>query len=209
MHKTVPPATVERLPLYLRCLEELPPSIEGISSSDLAALADVTSAKVRKDLSTLGSYGVRGVGYSVERLRFQIRLALGLTKERGVVVIGVGNLGRALAGYRGFGEAGFSIVGLFDVAPEVVGSEVGGLTVEPMRRLNPVVRTTDAAIGVIATPAAAAQGAADRLAGAGIRSILNFAPTVIRVPEGAEVRRVDLATELQVLSFYMHQEGRE
>jgi redox-sensing transcriptional repressor len=206
VQRSIPPATVERLPLYLRCLEELPASMERISSADLAALADVTPAKVRKDLSTLGSYGVRGVGYSAERLRFQIRLALGLTREWGVVVIGAGNLGRALAGYGGFGESGFAVVGLFDVAPDIVGSEVGGLIVEPVRRLSAVVRATGAVIGVIATPGPAAQDAADRLADAGIRSILNFAPTVIRVPEGAEVRQVDLATEFQVLSFYLHRE---
>lgn len=195
---------MQRLPLYLRCLEELPPEAQRVSSSDLAALARVTPEKVRKDLSCLGSYGVRGVGYSVDGLRLQIKRALGLTEEVAVVVAGAGNLGRALAGYRGFGESGFVIVGLFDSDPATVGSRVGELVVEPIGRLVDAARTRGAHIGVIATPADAAQEVADLLVEAGITSILNFAPTVIRVPEDVEVRRVDLATELQVLSYYLH-----
>jgi redox-sensing transcriptional repressor len=178
-----------------------------VSSSDLAVLARVTPAKVRKDLSCLGSYGVRGVGYSVAELRAQIRRALGLTEEVPVIVVGAGNLGRALAGYGGFGDSGFVIVGLFDSDPGAVGSPVGDLVVEPVGRLVDAARTRGAAIGVIATPAGAAQQVADLLVASGIASILNFAPTVIRVPDGVEVRRVDLATELQVLSYYLHRES--
>jgi redox-sensing transcriptional repressor len=175
-----------------------------VSSRGLAALARVTPEKVRKDLSCLGSYGVRGVGYSVAELTAQIRRALGLTGEIPVVVVGAGNLGRALAGYGGFGESGFVIVGLFDSDPASVGSRVGDLVVEPVGRLVDAARARGAAIGVIATPAGAAQEVADLLVASGIASILNFAPSVIRVPDRVDVRRVDLATELQVLSYYLH-----
>jgi len=207
--RPIPPATVERLPLYLRCLEDLAPDREQISSRDLAALAHVTAAKVRKDLACLGTYGVRGKGYAVQRLRFEIRFALGLTREWGVVVVGAGNLGRALAGYAGFPGSGFAVVGLFDADPGVVGTPVGGLTVEPVDRLPDVAGDEGAAIGVIATPASSAQEAADRLVAAGICSILNFAPTLISVPEGVEVRPVDLSSELRVLSFHLHRSASD
>lgn len=187
----------------MRCLGELAPGAASVSSSDLASLARVTPAKVRKDLSCLGSYGVRGVGYAIEGLQHQIRRALGLTEQIAVVVAGAGNLGRALAGYGGFGESGFVIVGLFDNDPAAVGTRVGDLVVEPVDRLVEAIRARGAQIGVIATPADAAQEVTGLLVAGGVASILNFAPTVIRVPEGVEVRRVDLATEFQVLSYYL------
>jgi redox-sensing transcriptional repressor len=193
---------VQRLPLYLRCLDDLPAETERVSSSGLAARARVTPEQVRKDLSCLGSYGVRGVGYSVAELRHQIRQALGVAEQVAIVVVGAGNLGRALAGYGGFGESGFVIVGLFDSDPAATGSPVGDLAVEPVDRLVEATAARGVEIGVIATPADAAQDVADSLVEAGVASILNFAPTVIRVPDGVEVRRVDLATELQVLSYY-------
>lgn len=204
MKTAIPKVTVQRLPVYLRCLEGLPAGQERVSSDELAALAGVNGAKVRKDLSYLGSYGVRGVGYEVERLKLQIGLELGLERDWAVVIVGVGNLGRALANYAGFGERRFRIVGLFDADPAKVGQVVDGLVVEPMSRLNAVVVDREARIGIVTTPAAAAQQVAEQLADAGILSILNFAPTVIRAPDGVDVRRVDLSTELQVLSFYLH-----
>jgi len=205
--RDVPKATVQRLPLYLRCLEDLGTGNTRISSDQLAEMANVTSAKVRKDLSFLGSYGVRGVGYEVEHLRFQIEGALGLSRDWAVVIVGVGNLGRALANYGGFPNRGFKVVGLFDDDSAKVGKKVAGTEILPMRRLNGVVKSTKADIGVITTPTAAAQDVADRLANAGIKSILNFAPQVLKVQEGVELRRVDLSTELQVLSFYLHRAG--
>lgn len=198
---------MQRLPLYLRCLEDLGTGNTRISSDQLAEMANVTSAKVRKDLSFLGSYGVRGVGYEVEHLRFQIEGALGLSRDWAVVIVGVGNLGRALANYGGFPNRGFKVVGLFDDDSAKVGKKVAGTEILPMRRLNGVVKSTKADIGVITTPTAAAQDVADRLANAGIKSILNFAPQVLKVQEGVELRRVDLSTELQVLSFYLHRAG--
>ncbi|MCH7583970.1 MAG: redox-sensing transcriptional repressor Rex [Acidobacteria bacterium] len=204
MNATVPKVTVQRLPVYLRCLEGLSPGQEHVSSDQLAQLAGVNSAKVRKDLSYLGSFGVRGVGYDVEHLRFQIRIALGLEEDWSVVIVGIGNLGRALANYAGFGDRGFNIVGLFDADPAKVGTKVDGLAIESLKNLERSVRSKKASIGLVTTPAAAAQETADVLAAAGIRSILNFAPTVITAPDGVYIRRVDLSTELQVLSFYLH-----
>ena len=190
--------------MYLRCLERLPAGQSRVSSEELAALAGVNAAKVRKDLSYLGSYGVRGVGYEVDKLKLQIGLELGLEEDWAVVIVGIGNLGRALANYGGFEERKFRIVGLFDIDARKVGHSVDGQPIEPMTRLAEVVGDRGARIGIITTPAHAAQQVADELADAGIESILNFAPTVIKAPTGVDVRRVDLSTELQVLSFYLH-----
>jgi len=196
---------VPRLSVYLRCLESLPPGVDRISSDDLAELAGVSPAKLRKDLSYLGSYGVRGVGYRTEHLRFQIRRELGLTREWPLVIVGMGNLGRALAHYDGFRERGFRLVGVFDSDPAKVGDRVDGLAVEPVAALAPAVWERGVRIGVIATPPGAAQAVAEALAASGVTSILNFAATVLRVPEHVHVRRVDFSTELQVLAFYLHQ----
>ncbi|MEX2322220.1 MAG: redox-sensing transcriptional repressor Rex [Acidimicrobiia bacterium] len=201
---TVPAVTVQRLPVYLRCLDELPPDQTSVSSEELATRAGVNSAKVRKDLSYLGSYGVRGVGYDTEHLRFQISMELGLTRDWAVVIVGIGNLGRALANYDGFGRRRFEIVGLFDSDQAKVGTRVDSMVVESMEALAGAVADRGASIGIITTPASVAQEVADAMAAAGIRSILNFAPTVIKVPEGVEVRRVDLSTELQVLAYYLN-----
>ncbi len=167
-------------------------------------MAGVNPAKVRKDLSYLGSFGVRGVGYDTEHLKFQIKVELGLEEDWHVVIVGVGNLGRALANYGGFVERGFRIVGLFDADPAKIGTTVNGLIVEPLDQLDRKVKAENALIGVVTTPAEAAQEVAEALARAGVQSILNFAPTVIKPPDGVDVRRVDLSTELQVLSFYLH-----
>ncbi len=199
----LPAATVERLPCYLRCIERLPASRLTISSKELARLSNLTAAGVRKDLSFLGSFGIRGVGYDVHELAARIRQALGLTEDRQVVVVGVGNLGSALANYGGFGKGGFRIVGLYDTDPSKVGKPVGGIPVRSVDSLLDDARVSDFAVGIIATPARAAQGAASLLAEAGVPSILNFAPAVLKVPGHTHLRQVDLATELQILSFYM------
>ena len=199
----MPRATVQRLPLYLRLLDERAGQA-GTSSDELAVLAGVNAAKVRKDLSYLGTYGTRGVGYDVEQLRFEIRRALGLAGGWRLAIVGVGNLGSALANYGGFHEGGFGVAGLFDADPDKVGGDIAGLTVEPLDRLEEAVVERNIDIGVVAVPAGSAQAVAERLAACGIRSILNFAPTVVQVPEGVEVRRVDLSTELQVLGYHLH-----
>jgi len=203
MRKHIPDATVARLPVYLRCLA-MRAGTATCSSEDLARAAGVNAAQVRKDLSLLGARGVRGVGYDVDQLKQEIRTALGLTHEFSVVIVGAGNLGRALANYRGFGEWGFSIAAILDIDARRIGSTISGATVEPMADLEALVTERGIEIGIIATPSDQAQAAGARLAAAGIRSILNFAPTVINV-EGSEVRVVDLSTELQILAYHLQE----
>lgn len=201
--RRIPDATVSRLPVYLRILgEQRDLGIDSISSDRLAELGGVNAAKVRKDLSYLGSYGTRGVGYEVEYLIFQIQRELGLTHDWPVVIVGAGNLGQALAGYGGFGSRGFPVAAIVDVDTGKVGSVLGGVRVRPVDELPQIVQSKRINIGVVATPASAAQDAADRLVAAGVTSILNFAPIVLSVPSGIEVRKVDLAVELQILSYY-------
>jgi len=202
MKASIPAATVARLPVYLRGLLSLPSDRTTCSSQELAEIAGVKSAQVRKDLSLVGLRGVRGVGYDIDGLRHQITSLLGLDREYRVVIIGAGNLGRALAAFEGFGEWGFTAVALFDVDPAKVGTNVAGLPVASLSRLEEIVEDRDASIGIIATPPEVAQEVADRLSTAGIRSILNFAPTVLKV-DGAEVRRVDLSSELQILAHHL------
>jgi redox-sensing transcriptional repressor len=200
---SIPEATVGRLPLYLRALVEMAEAGAATASSgDLARAAGVNSAKVRKDLSYLGSYGTRGVGYDVAYLIHQVRRELGLTQDWAVLIAGAGNLGHALSNYRGFARRGFRIAAVVDNAQDKVGKRIGQLTVEHIDRLPEIVRREDVAIGVICTPASAAQEVADRMVAAGIRSILNFAPAVIEVPPEVSVRKVDLSIELQILAYY-------
>lgn len=190
-----------RLPLYLRALTELHDrGITSVSSEELAARSGVRSTQLRKDLSHLGSYGVRGVGYDVELLAAQIAQELGLTQDWPVVIVGMGNLGRALASYGGFSGRGFHIVALVDDDPEVVGTQIEGLTVTTLQELATEGPTV--AIGVITTPASSAQAVAEQLIAMGVRSLLNFAPGHLSLPEGVDVRGVDLATELQILAFH-------
>ena len=201
--RRIPEATVARLPVYYRALLETAEQRVGtVSSERLAELAGVNAAKVRKDLSYLGSYGTRGVGYDVEYLLHEISRELGLTHDWPVAIVGVGNLGQALANYRGFGVRGFRVVALVDADEAKVGQRAGGLVIEPLAELPRLVGERAITIGIIATPAHAAQEVADQLVGAGVTSILNFAPAVVTVPEGVSMRKVDLAIELQILSFY-------
>jgi redox-sensing transcriptional repressor len=201
--RRIPEATVARLPLYYRALlETAEQRIPTISSERLAEMAGVNAAKVRKDFSYLGSYGTRGVGYDVEYLLFQISRELGLTQDWPVVIVGIGNLGHALANYRGFSARGFRIVGLVDADPGKQGERIGPLVIEAIDELPRIVAERKVAIGIIATPASAAQEVAEALVAAGVTSVLNFAPTVISVPEGVSLRKVDLSIELQILSFY-------
>lgn len=206
-HRGIPEATVARLPVYHRVLVAM--ADQGaitVSSAELAEACGVTSAKLRKDLSYLGSYGTRGVGYDVDFLTYQIARELGLTNPWGVVVVGLGNLGRALVSYRGFATRGFQVVGLIDAHPDIVGSTVKvadrDLHVQAPAELAAIVSRHGAHIGVITTPAESAQEVADRMVAAGLHSIVNFAPVVLNVPSDVEVRKVDLAVELQVLAFH-------
>ena len=208
--RRIPEATVARLPVYLRSLLEVAETkAPTISSERLAELAGVNAAKVRKDLSYLGSYGTRGVGYEVEYLLFQISRELGLTQDWPVAIIGIGNLGQALANYRNFSARGFRIVALLDADPAKVGERVAGIAIRSLDDLDDVVATDGVAIGIIATPAHVAQEVADRLVAAGVTSILNFAPSILSVPEGVSLRKVDLSIELQILSFYQQRAAAE
>jgi redox-sensing transcriptional repressor len=206
--RTIPEATVARLAVYLRVLTGLADAGRStVSSGELAAAAGVNPAGLRKDLSHLGPCGVRGVGYEVATLRNRIAAVLGGEQSRACVLVGIGNLGSALADYAGFGTRGFEFVGLFDAAPARIGQRIGGRTVQPMEELEQVVAETRASIGVIATPAEVAQPICDRLTAAGVQSILNFAPVALAAPAGVDVRQVDLSVELQVLAFLGSQRG--
>lgn len=196
-------ATISRLPMYLRILLELAESgVVGVSSENIADMAGINAAKVRKDLSYLGSYGTRGVGYEVSFLIFQIQRELGVDHEWPVVIVGAGNLGQALIGSGGFGRRSYPIVGLVDIDEAKVGSLIGSLRVGHIDELPALIASRQVAIGVVAVPGEAAQMVADRLISAGVTSILNFAPIPVNVPAGITVRQVDLACELQILSFH-------
>jgi redox-sensing transcriptional repressor len=206
----IPEATVARLPVYLRALYALAErGVATVASDELARVAGVNSAKLRKDLSHLGSYGIRGVGYDVEYLVYQVSRALGLTQNWPVVIVGAGNLGRALANYGGFATRGFHIEAVLDTDQAMVGRNLGTIPVRHVNELEEIVAGNGVAIGVIATPAAAAQAVCDRLVTAGVTSILNFAPLVLNVPEGVDVRKVDLSIELQILAFHAQRRSAE
>lgn len=203
LEKILPEATLVRLTQYLRALHEL--EAQGhvrTSSGVLAQESGVNSAILRKDLSLLGSYGTRGVGYVVTELAEHISKAMGLSRQWRVVIIGAGNLGRALSGYGGFRNRGFEVVALLDVAADVIGSTVGELQVQDIAQLDAVIRNTQANIAVLSVPGPAAQDLCNKAVDCGVRSILSFAPTALQVPAGVNLRKVDLATELQILAYH-------
>lgn len=195
--------TVRRLSHYYRVLEEV--ASEGrrmISSHRLAEREGITSAQVRKDLSTFGSFGRRGLGYNVDHLRGEIRAILGLDRRWRVAIVGAGHIGLALLAYRGFQEQGFDVVAAFDQDPATIGRSIDGLIVRDIAELS----ARDACdLGVIATPVRAAQEVAEALVAAGVRGILNFAPRKLRVPPDVAVRTVDMTMELESLSFALVQ----
>lgn len=199
----LPRASVARLPVYLRALDGLWAEGQPLTSSQLIAVrAGVSAEQLRKDLSFLGSYGRRGVGYDVANLRERIASVLGLEVVNRVVIVGIGHLGHALAAYGGFAERGFRVVGLVDADPAVVGTIVAGLVVRPMSELADVVVSGGATIAVIATPVAVAQDVADALVALGVTGILTFAAATLQVPDDVHVRAVDVASELQLLAFH-------
>ena len=201
----LPEAALSRLTIYQRALVELNDSdIKTVSSRELAEITGSNESKVRKDLSYLGSYGTRGVGYETDRLIKEIGVVLGGGQPRPAVLVGIGNLGRALSQYEGFKVSGFPIVGLVDTDPNVVGETINGLKVKRLDQMEELVAQTSAVLGIVTTPSTAAQEVVDCLVKAGIMSILNFAPVVVDVVEEVEVRKVDLATELQILGYYDH-----
>jgi redox-sensing transcriptional repressor len=199
----IPEASVARLPIYLRTLiDKAESGTSTLSSDELASASGVNSAKIRKDLSYLGSYGTRGVGYDVEYLIAQISRELGLTQDRAAVLVGAGNLGQALANYGGFADRGFRIAALVDSDEDKQGLSVAGLSVQHMDDVERIVEEEGIVFAMLAIPGAVAQDVTNRLVGAGVTSILNFAPTVLVVPEHVSLRKVDLSIELQILSYY-------
>jgi len=208
--RAIPEAAVARLAVYLRVLTGMvEQGVTTISSEELSSAAGVNSAKLRKDLSYVGSYGTRGVGYDVEVLVGHIERILGLTRKHSVAVVGIGNLGHALANYGGFQSRGFPVAALFDVDEDLTGVPVGGIPVNHIDDITTVCAAREISIGVIATPPQAAQAVCDRLVSAGVQCILNFAPVVLQVPDDVEVRKVDLAVEMQILSFHVARRADE
>lgn len=201
----IPEATVTRLPVYLHALMETAESgVATLSSDALARATGLNSAKVRKDLSFLGTYGTRGVGYRVAELTAEISQVLGVTDDRPIVIVGIGNLGRALASYDGFSKRGFRIAALVDANPALVGTKVGDHVVELADQLTRIVSERKISVAVVAVPARHAQKVVDDVVETGVTAVLNFAPTHVEVPATVSVRTVDLSTELQILSFYQH-----
>lgn len=199
-----------RLPEYLRALSDfLRHDIDTVSSGDLAAAAGVNPAQLRRDLSYLGSYGVRGVGYDAAHLAAEIGQRLGVGGSRPIVIVGAGRLGQALAGYPGFAGSGFRVVALLDRDPSVIGRRVGEVVIGDVATLAQVVTDEGAGIGVVATSVEGAQEACDAFVDAGVTSLLTFAPGPLQVPERVLVRRVDVATELAVLAFRSRAQAAE
>lgn len=201
--RQLPSATVSRLTLYLRTLNALlAEGAESVSSEALAESAGVGSSNVRKDLSYLGTYGTRGVGYDVANLSRKISQALGLTNEWRVAIVGAGNLGRALARYAGFESRGFDVVALLDADQMIIGNEIGWLRVSDVANLEDVVESARVNMVVLALPASVAQAVCDRVVAAGVRSVLSFAPIALTVADHVNLRKVDMATELQILAYH-------
>lgn len=207
--EAVSPLTLNRLSLYLRCLQQLHgEGVERVSSKELAERYQLSASQIRKDLAQFGEFGIRGVGYEIEHLRDRLRALLGLDRLQGLVILGVGSVGTALARFAGFNQDGYRVVGLVDADPAKVGRRLGELRVEPPARLTALVRETGATIGVLAVPASAAQAGYDALVGAGVGAVLNFAPTQIRTRRGVPVKTVDLRVDLEELGFFLARAGQ-
>jgi redox-sensing transcriptional repressor len=198
-------ASVHRFSLYLRHLERMQQDGgQKVSSSQLGEALGINDAQVRKDLAYLGNLGQPGIGYHLPDLVAALRRRLGIDRPWPAVLVGVGNLARALLRYRGFQRQGFTFVSLFDTDPRKLGQQIDGLTIHPIERIAEVIAATSAELAVLAVPASAAQGVADTLVSAGIRGILNFAPTVLRLPSNVSLVSVDLAVQLEQLAFLVH-----
>ena len=206
--KGIPEPTLVRLTIYARCLDDMMQQrVRVVSSDELAQRAGVNAAQVRKDLSYLGSFGRRGVGYEVRHLADRIAVAMGLTKERTFVIVGIGKLGSALLGYDGFLAKGFRPAGAFDIESSKIGRTIGEITIRHINELPAFVQDHHTEIGILTVPSAYAQQVADDLVNAGIKAILNFAPLVIKVPPNIRYRQVELSSEMEVLAHYLNSQG--
>lgn len=201
----IPKATIERLPLYYRCLERLSAyeRDEVVSSRELGERLGIPPTQVRKDLSYYGEFGRRGVGYDVEDLKKSLAKILGINKTWPAVLVGAGNLGRALVNYEGFQKMGLQITDVIDADLDKIGNKVGDITVRSTKELEEIVKEKQVKIGIIAVPASAAQGVTDLLIAAGIKSIWNFAPTRLVVPEDIIVRNEDLSVGIVSLIYHL------
>jgi len=203
----VPKESVKRLSLYLRNLNYLvKEGIETVSSDELAKNIYVSAAQIRKDLSYFGDFGTRGVGYNVKSLISDIRSVLGLSREWQVALVGIGRLGSALLNYPGLKEFSFRISAVFDSDPKKVGRVYSSIRIEDFSQIEKIIKKKKIRIAIIATPASAAQEIADKLVKAGIKTILNFSPRYLNIPENIKVRTVDIAAELESLAYYLMRE---
>lgn len=198
----IPEATIIRLSVYSRYLNNLDKKgVTTVSSGEIAEGVNGSSAQVRKDLAYFGEFGTRGVGYNVKDLDHQIIKILGLTNKWNVIIVGAGNLGSALTQYKGFQERGFKILGVFDNDLNKVGLAIGGVPIYPISQLGDFIKKEKVEIGIVAVPAQYSQDVVDILVGSGISAVLNFAPRVMNVPDNVEIRNVDLAVNLEILTF--------
>lgn len=205
----IPEMTIRRLSVYTRCLLQLEEDgIKTVSSEELAERFNLNSAQVRKDLAYFGEFGVRGIGYYVSGLKAELQKILGLDREWQVALVGFGNLGSALFNYKGFARQGFRISAIFDDDPRKGGRTAEGVPILALRELANAARERNLQIGIVAVPAESAQSVVERLVGAGIKAILNFAPTRLKVPKEVRLQNVDLSIELETLSFYLAQVNR-
>ncbi len=206
LSRDVPHPAVRRLSLYLRQLESLDAqSVATVSSSSLARSLGLTDAQVRKDLAYFGQFGRPGVGYEVAPLIARLRKILGTDRVTNTLLVGVGNIGRALASYPGFGPKGFTLVALFDTDSRKLGKKIGNLTIRPLADIPSLVAQLNIKLAILAVPIEAAQHIADLLAQSGVRGILSFAPTQLNVPATVTVRHIDVAAELEQLNFLAHE----
>lgn len=204
----IPAVVIDRLPVYARALNALESrGRDVVSSQELGELLGVTPAQIRKDLSYFGRFGKQGRGYNVRRLAQELRQILGLDRQWSMILIGVGHLGQAILAYDGFRPQGFIIVDAFDIDPEVVGKEVGGLRVRHLSELRGYLEGRRVDIGIVAVPAAAAGEIITQLIEGGVRAILNYAPTAVPVPEGVQIKNIDPVLALQSMTFYLKGEG--
>jgi redox-sensing transcriptional repressor len=200
----IPDIIIGRLPIYLRALQRM--SVQGMkttSSQELGDYVGISAAQIRKDISQFGEFGKQGTGYSIPFLTDKLREILKVNRIWDVVIVGLGDMGHALARYGGFGERGFRVVLLFDADPAKIGQKVGNFVIEDAAQLMERVRGCNIKLAMISVPAAEAQGVADKLVQAGVKAILNYAPTVLSVPSSVHVQHIDPATHLQRMTFYL------
>ena len=205
----IPEMTVRRLSVYTRCLQQLEEDgVKTISSQELAERFNLNSAQVRKDLAYFGEFGVRGIGYYVAGLKAELQRILGLDREWAVALVGFGSLGSALFHYKGFSRQGFRIAVIFDDDPAKAGRTMDGVPILPMSELPREAKAKNLQIAIVAVPAESAPEVAEKLVAAGIKAVLNFAPGRLRTAKDVRLKNVDLAIELESLSFYLAQGSR-